>query len=288
MSHPTWPHFDTRHSLSDSHLVSASIAARPRSLSSDLANVADRLLRVLEEHGLVVTHDAVVHIGRLPRIEMTHSSANESEFVRVVTAIDARVVCLERHCYEQQLYDEAIEAANRLPTPPERRARLAALEPFASHIGALYSFEFTAIAGNGTVTVHYHAYAPWADDAAFAPEEDESAAFRRGPDLSAEERTLVNAAARRMAENPRFQDAKHGMHTYVGELLLKEENVTLPGTVAAHEIISHAHDIWFAELKPKRDEDRRARARQLRDQGWTKVKIAADLGVTTRQLDNLL
>ena len=185
------------------------------------------------------------------------------------------------------LTDEDIDEVRAEPEPEVGggagtvTARVALLEP---NVGRVRAISISSVGAAPRAIVNFGWTAAWA----FALERAEQTPRVRQslPDKGVPEES-VQALAREIAQSPKYQNAISASRAHAAKLVAGDRAASLSER-DWWRVVRAAHDIFEVEVRPERDSAMRARAVQLLEDGKTKASIARELGLTPKQLTNLI
>lgn len=250
-----------------------------------LRKVASEIEAWCQEHQIVI---ARARLNGVPPFALEMTTTNPDgwhPFVDLAEAMASRVIALEMHEFEATEYDELLQAAESGTDRDRRETRLQALRAHRGRIGQVRQLSLAALPSDGGPPVVVDLFPEWAE-VVFA-EAEESDDDEQGSFVEERpSREAIDALARRVADHPDFQRAKPGQHDYVTRKILGTELDRVKAPL--WQVASTAKTIWEIEIKPGKDEELRRRALALFDEGNSKAKIAAELGITAKRVTELI
>ena len=93
---------------------------------------------------------------------------------------------------------------------------------------------------------------------------------------------------KQLAEHENYSKLKSRTQreNFAGELFSKQfEELSVHDFYASRLIVSHAETYYEIEIKPRKEKELKQKITDLLNKGWTKVKIAAELGISKDTLN---
>lgn len=262
--------------------------------TDDLRTLSERAETILSARGRKVVR-GVITTPRPAFVDLADDDSLLNALDGLATHSDC-VLALEEFTLTSEFLEDAADAAG--PDSPDDARAIRSARTHVGHIAVLEIHCLSIASGKHTVLRRsaewYDALPiPLDDDAADSHDsEGDFGLFGRGGGFQERERLpdeAVKRFARLVAETETFQSSSGAMmqRRAAAEAALEALNETVP----EHEMMrisQEAGKIWDFDIRPKLNASIRPRAVELLNQGLSKAKIAAALGIPVKRLAEIL
>jgi hypothetical protein len=249
------------------------------------------LVTRLREQNVAVVRGALSEETGLPKVclDSEHEATLSCDaFFETAIAMAVKYVVVDVRRLQDDELDEAVAAAEEVEDaePAVRDEVLSELKRCRDRIGYVCSFELAFIASDPPVVFSLECFAPWSEHVYGTGEllQSDDEGTHKAEELSEEEITTL---AKKLAADQRFQKATR----MDGRLFVARKvfgDMAEEYGAQLEDIISEATNIFELEIRAAQEDELRAKARTMLQQGRSRSSVATELGLTTHRLGKLV
>lgn len=249
------------------------------------------LVTRLREQNVAVVRGALSEETGLPKVclDSEHEATLSCDaFFETAIAMAVKYVVVDVRRLQNDELDEAVAAAEEVEDaePAVRNEVLSELKRCRDRIGHVCSFELAFIASDPPVVFSLECFAPWSEHVYGTGEllQSNDEGTQKEEELSEEEITTL---AKKLAADQRFQKAtRMDARLFVARKVFGDMADEYGSQL--NDIISEATNIFELEIRAAQEDELRATARGMLQQGRSRSSVATELGLTTHRLGKLV
>lgn len=221
----------------------------------------------------------------LPIVQYEGHGDNHDDFFQLLDRLNPSALVVQAMCLSREMWQANIDRFTNSSETPERNTRLQKVKACQDRIGQILVLNVKVFIEHPRLILSHQILSSWAVDFVSHDEED-NAEWDEQEDQDPKVRKQIETLARRLAQDPRFADAKNReAQAYLAESIFDSESI---GEIDSWVLAQKANAIFSVDIKPKLEAELREKAKQLKVQGNSLKNVAEQLGVTVGHVQRLL